>query len=136
MTDVHATTDLIEVLLDRAREREPQQVTVPLATTPAGQIEVALDPEVPVFTHFYWPTESSVDAVFGIDLSTPLARTSGRFLSHPDGEPEPTVTDDLHSVLLVAVPPWEPEDVRAYDQHGRAALSVHDVELPPEHVEE
>jgi len=136
VSPVHATSDLIDVLLERARDQEPQQVTVPLATTPAGQLDVGLDPEVPIFTHFYWPTESSVDAVFGVDLSTPLARTSGRFLSHPDGEAEPTVTDDLHSALLVAVPPWEPDDVRAYDQHGPTDLSIHDVELPPEHVEE
>lgn len=136
MSEVHATADLIAVLLDRARGAEPSTVTVPLATTPAGQLEVDLDPETPVFTHFYWPTETSVDAVFGVDLSTPPTRTSGRFVSHPGGDPAPAMTDDLHSVVLVAVPPWRPENVFAYDHAGAATLHRHAIELPEERIDD
>ncbi|MFB6162888.1 MAG: hypothetical protein ABEJ86_05560 [Halococcoides sp.] len=133
-TTIHATADLIDVLLEQAADREPSDLTAPLATTPAGQLDCDLDPETPVFTHFYWPSESSVSAVFGVDLSTPPARTSGRFCSHPDGDPGPSVTDDLHSVVIVATPPWDREDVRAYDHGGQVRLAIHDIDLPEEHI--
>ena len=123
---VYATEGLIEVLIEFAVDREPQQANVPLATTPAGELEGVdtelgtLDPETPVLTHFYMPDASgSVNAVFGVDLGTPSGGAHARFVSHPSGPNGITKQDDLAGVVLVAVPPWEAETVRAYDRSGR-----------------
>ena len=76
-------------------------------------------PETPVFTDFYLPeTGESVNAVFGVDLSTPAGQTQGRFVSHPRGEQGVSRTDDLHEVVFVAVPPWEPESLAAFSRDG------------------
>lgn len=124
---VHATDALVEGLLAIAADRDPMSVSMALATTPAGDLDVDLPPETPVFTDFYFPdTGDSVSAVFGVDLSTP--ESAGRFVSHPDGDHRLTRTDDLHGVVLVAVPPWTREEVRAYDRRGReGALDLLDV---------
>ncbi len=114
----HATSGLVEGLLTIAADRDPNGVSIALATTPAGDLGLDLPPETPVFTDFYFPdTGDSVSAVFGVDLSTP--GSEGRFVSHPDGDPQLTRTDDLHGVVLVAVPPWTSDDLRAYDRRGR-----------------
>jgi len=79
-----------------------------------------LDPGVPVFTEFYVPSAGqSVDAVFGMDVSVPHGQAQGRFVSHPLGELSVSTGDDLHEVVLVAVPPWTRDDVAAFDRSGR-----------------
>jgi proteasome lid subunit RPN8/RPN11 len=132
---VYVTEGLIEALLGFARERDPGSVTIGLSVAPAGELDPPVDvqPGTPVFTHFYMPGEDSVSAVFGIDLGTP--RTQGRFVSHPEGDPELSRTDDLHEVVFVATPPWTPETVRAYDRSGqRVTATVLDAAPPAESV--
>lgn len=132
---VYATRGLIDALLERARERDPEPTTIKLGVTPAGELDgVGLGPETPVFTHLYLPDAGqSVAAVFGVDLSTPSGRTPGLFVSHPDGVTEIKRTDDLREVVLVAVPPWESDDVVAIGRDGtRQDLTLLDVEPPEE----
>ncbi len=128
---VYATAGLLDALLDIAATRDPQGVTVALATRPASELDCDLPPETPVFTDFYLPdTGNSVRAVFGMDLGTPGSQ--GRFVSHPLGELELARTDDLHEVVLVAVPPYERDCIRAFNRSGRRLdLEVLDIE-PPE----
>jgi len=140
---VYATEGLIEVLIEFAADREPQQANVPLAATPAGELEgvdttlESLDPETPVLTHFYMPNATApVNAVFGMDLGTPSGGAHARFVSHPSGPDGVTKRDDLASVVLVAVPPWETETVRAYDRNGRRlAFEQLAAEPPVESIE-
>lgn len=137
---VYATRDLIEVLLEFSADAEPNQVTADIAVTRAGDLEgddaAALDPAIPVFTHFYHPRAGeSISAVFGVDLSTPPGRTQGRFVSHPQGGLELERTDDLRETVLVAVPPWEPDQVAAFDRRGRErALDMLDATPPTEEL--
>ena len=128
---VYATAGLLDALLDIADARDPQSVTVALATTPASDLDCDLPDDTPVYTDFYLPdTGNSVRAVFGMDLGTPGSQ--GRFVSHPMGDPELSRTDDFHEVVLVAVPPYERDCVRAYDRSSRRLeLEILDVE-PPE----
>ncbi len=131
---VYITRALLEVLVDFARDADPEEVTTSLAITRGANLEGAtVGPETPVFTDFYLPeTGESVTAVFGVDLSTPAGQTQGRFVSHPTGEQGVSKTDDLHEVVFVAVPPWEPAEVRAYDRSGRRqTLTILDVEPTP-----
>jgi hypothetical protein len=126
---------LEETLLRQAADREPERLSVPLAVTKAGELpDAGLDPETPVFTHFYLPRDrDSVSAVFGVDLGTPVGQTQGRFVSHPRGDLGVSETDDLHEVVFVAVPPWEDDSVAAFDRRGRRReFSVLDVEPPAE----
>ncbi len=133
---VFLTRGLRDALLELAADAEPEKLTVSLAVTPAGELDGAdhLEPETPVFTHFYPPnTGRSVTAVFGIDLSIPARQTQGRFISHPQGRLEVAQTDDLHEVVLIAVPPWTTEMVAAFDRSGRKReLVVLDAEPPVE----
>lgn len=132
---VYATRGLVDALLEVAREREPASVTVGLGITPAGDLDGAeLPPGTPVFTHLYLPDAGgSIRAVFGVDLGTPAGRTPGLFVSHPRGELAISRTDDLREVVLVAVPPWEPESVAAFGRDGRRLpLDLVDAELPTE----
>ena len=132
---LHLTRGLLTSLLGQAADREPDGVTIPLAVTPAADLpETGLDPETPVFTHFYLPRDAdSVSAVFGVDLGTPVGQTQGRFVSHPGGELAVSETDDLHEVVFVAVPPWDDDSVAAFDRRGRRReFSVLDVEPPAE----
>jgi len=117
----YVTDGLVEYLLEYAGDRDPQSVTLSLDTTPAGELGVSsLRPETPVFTHMYLPQAGgSVNAVFGMDLGTPVGQTDGRFVSHPDGRLTVSETDDLHAVVFVAVPPWDRESIRAFDRSGR-----------------
>lgn len=127
----YITRGLADGLLALASDREPERVTVGLSVTRAADLDTDLDPETPVFTHFYFPAENSVSGVFGVDLGTP--RTQGRFVSHPDGRLELTLEDDLHEVVFLAVPPWDA--VAAFDRAGRRKeLTVLDVEPPVETV--
>lgn len=140
---VYATEDLIEVLIEFAVDRDPQQANVPVAATPAGELDGVdsdlngLDPETPVLTHFYMPDAAgSVNAVFGVDLGTPAGGAHARFVSHPSGPDGITKRDDLASVVLVAVPPWNAETVSAYDRSGRRlAFEQLDAEPPVESIE-
>lgn len=132
---VHLTRGLLETLLDFAREADPEDVTVSLVATAAGDLDGAgdLEPETPVFTDFYMPEAGgSVSAVFGVDLSTPPGQTHGRFVSHATGELAVSREDDLHAVVFVAVPPWSAENVAAFDRSGRRQeMAVVDA-VPPE----
>lgn len=132
---LYITRGLVSVLLDYAHERDPESISIGLTVTKARALTDTADslaPDAPVFTHFYLPnTGESVNAVFGVDLSTP--RTQGRFVSHPNGNPDLTVTDDLHEIVFVAVPPWE--DLVAFDRSGRRqSMTVLDAEPPIESV--
>lgn len=131
---VYATVGLVTALLDIAEDRSPSEVTIALTTTPAGEFEPPLDlpAGTPVFTDFYLPgTGGSVAAVFGMNLGTPAS--NGRFVSHPDGHLAVRQTDDLHQVVFIGVPPWEPTDIAAFGRRGRGRpLELLDVEPPVE----
>lgn len=133
---IYLTRGLLDVLLEMASESEPEAVTVVLAPTAAGEFDADLgvDPSTPILTHFYLPDAGrSVSAVFGVDLGTPAGRGRARFLSHPQGPPEPTEEDDFAAVIVVAVPPWRTEDVRAFDRSGtRLDVELVDAEPPDE----
>lgn len=128
---VYITHGLLTALLELAADRDPESVTVSLAATPAEDFETDLPAGTPVFTDMYLPdTGGSVTAVFGMDLSTPDA--DGRFLSHPAGHLELTTTDDLHQVVLIAVPPYDEDSVAAFNRAGeKQPLDIVDAE-PPE----
>jgi hypothetical protein len=65
-----------------------------------------------------------------MDLGTP--RGSGRFITHPDGDPRPRQTDDFHQLLFVAVPPYDVDSVSVYDRSSRRqGLELLDI-VPPE----
>lgn len=126
----YATSGLLDALLALSADREPESVSLLLVVSPAAAFEprtaagdgdvADLHPETPVFTDFYLPSERrSVDAVFGVDVSVPHGQAQGRFVSHPLGELDVSTTDDLHEVVIVAVPPWTRDDVAAFDRSGR-----------------
>ncbi|WP_336035672.1 hypothetical protein [Halobacterium yunchengense] len=121
----YATRALVSVLCELAADADPDSVSVRLAATPAGELEPTdgplsgIDAATPVLSDFYFPDAgASLSGVFGMDLAAPAGQTAGRFVSHPDCDPSVSVTDDLHATVLVAVPPWTPADVRAYDRNG------------------
>ena len=124
----YLTHGLATVLLKIASDRDPESVTVALVTQPAGELDgCQLDPDQPVFTEFYLPDAAgSVDAVFGMDLGTP--DSDGRFVSHPSGPLDVVTTDDFHSVVFVAVPPYEQDSLAAFDRSStRLSLTVLDI---------
>lgn len=134
-TAIHITRGLISVLLDYARDHDPSTVSIGLTVTKGGELTgetEPLDRAEPVFTHFYMPDAGeSVNDVFGIDLSIP--RTQGRFVSHPDGSRELSLTDDLHEIVFVAIPPWTESEITAYDRSGtQIPVTVIDGEPPME----
>lgn len=135
---LYVTRALVEVLLELAGNAEPEQVTAGLAVTEAGEFDgdLAIPSDTPVFTHFYLPdTGNSVTSVFGMDLSTPPGQTQGRFVSHPQGRLEVTREDDLHGIVLVAIPPWEETSLAAFTRDGaRVDLEILDAEPPEEEI--
>ena len=137
---VHITSGLLDVLLDMSEATEPDSVSVVLTSTPANEFgsDLELDAETPVLTHFYLPDAGrSVNAVFGLDLSTPAGRGRARFHAHPQGPREPTKRDDFAAAVLVAVPPWTRETVRAYGRAGnRLDITVVDADPPEETLED
>lgn len=140
---VFITEGLLEVLLEFADDRDPQQSNVPLAATSAEALTGAdsrladLDADTPVITHFYLPDANhAVNSVFGMDLGTPSGGAQARFVSHPTGPLGITKRDDLAGVVLVAVPPWETETVQAFDRRGtRLDLVVLSAEPPVETID-
>jgi len=110
------------VLCELAADADPDSISVRLAATRAGDLRptagaLAVDAETPVLSEFYFPDAGeSLSGVFGMDLAAPTGQTAGRFVSHPAGDPTVSVTDDLHATVLVAVPPWNADEVRAYDR--------------------
>lgn len=132
---LYVTRGLVTTLLRLASESEPDTTTIPLAVTPASDLpETDLDPETPVFTHFYMPNSGgAVSAVFGVDLGTPVGQTQGRFVSHPRGDLRLSKRDDLHEVVFVAVPPWEESSIAAFDRSGRKqSFEIRNIEPPEE----
>jgi hypothetical protein len=139
------TDALLAVLLELAADAEPRPANVLLLASAPADLEplpndgLALESvpaDVRVLSDFYFPeVGNAVKNVFGVDLATPAGQSHGRFLSHPMGDPSLSVTDDLHANVLVAVPPWTPENVSAYDRWGtrlvlkRVAASSPDVEF-------
>ncbi|MDH5018681.1 hypothetical protein [Halobacterium rubrum] len=139
MAPVYATRALVDVLCELAADADPGSVSVRLAATRAGDLEasdgdgtIGLDPDTRVLSDFYFPDAGdALTRVFGVDLAAPTGQTAGRFVSHPDGNPDVTVTDDLHAQLLVGIPPWDASDVRAHDRSGtRRDLVLVDAEAP------
>jgi len=134
---IRITRDLLTVLVERAGEAEPDSVTISLATTPGEDLVWASGSrsiDGPVFTHFYMPEAGrSTGAVFGVDLAVSPGRTQGRFVSHPNGDTGVSMTDELHAVVFVAVPPWADSNVVPYDRSGRQhTLEIVDAEPPEE----
>jgi hypothetical protein len=127
---VSITRALLTALLELADERDPSSVTISLTVTAGADLDASMPSERSVFTDMYLPgAGGSVTAVFGMDLSTPSA--AGRFISHPDGRLELTKADDIHEVVFVAVPPYEIEDVAAFDRSGTGrSIEIVDVEPP------
>ena len=128
---IYITGPLLDVLLELAGDADPNPANVQLVQSAAADLEPGdsagadhlplsdLDPATPVFSDFYFPDVGrALDFVFGVDLGTPAGTTQGRFLSHPEGDPELTVRDDLHATVLVATPPWRDENVVAYARNG------------------
>jgi len=135
---VYATRALVDVLCELAADAEPGSVSVRLAATPAADLRptdgdaVSIDPDARVLSDFYFPDAGdALTRVFGVDLAAPAGQTAGRFVSHPRGNPDVTITDDLHALVLVAVPPWDADSVRAHDRSGtRQNLVLVDAEPP------
>ncbi|THE63279.1 hypothetical protein D8Y22_19135 [Salinadaptatus halalkaliphilus] len=134
---VYITRALVDVLLDLASDADPDRVTTGVSITPAAELEGAetLPPDAPVFTDFYLPDPgNAVNAVFGVNLSTPARSAQGQFVSHPVRELEVTKRDDLAEVIFVAVPPWDAveETFGAFDRTGeRQPLEIIEA-APPE----
>jgi len=137
---IHVTRGLLTVLLDRAADRDPTATNLRLSSTRAGDFEepTGLDPETPVLTHFTPAgVGGAVNAVFGVDLGTPVGRGGARFLSHPEGFLGVSKTDDLAGVVLVAVPPYDNDAVAAFDRAGDGIeLGVLDAAPPEESLPE
>ena len=132
---LYITEALLDVLLDMSEDSEPESVSVVLTSTPAEAFEtdLGIDDETPVLTHFYLPDAGrSVTAVFGLDLSTPAGRGRARFHAHPQGPRTPTKRDDFAAAVLVAVPPWERESVRAFGRGGDELVLTEVDAVPPE----
>jgi len=133
---VVVTEGALDVLLSFARDADPDPVTVSLVSTPAGDW-ADLPPETPVYADFYFPEAGrSIRNVFGVDLGTPPTSGGARFVSHPGGEQGLSRRDDLAARVLVAVPPWERENVVAYRRDGeKLRLDVVDAAPPEREVE-
>lgn len=133
---IYITRGLIETLLRFSKEKDPDSTTIPLAITRAADLpEVDLPDEMPVFTHFYMPGEGeSLNAVFGVNLTTPAGQTPGVFVSHPRGDLRVTKRDDLREVVIIGVPPWEDDSFEVFGRKGSSKeYAILDIE-PPEEV--
>jgi hypothetical protein len=139
---VYITRALVDVLLELASDADPDRVTTGLSVSSAGELDGAegIPPDTPVFTDFFLPDPgNSVNAVFGVDLSTPARQIQGRFVSHPVRELEVTKRDDLAQIVFVAVPPWETgeQSFAAFDRAGeRHPLEIIDAQAPEGSLQE
>ncbi len=118
---VYITRALVDVLLDLASDADPDRVTTGVSVTPAGELGAGgYHPRRPSSPTSSFPIRNSVNAVFGVDLSTPARQAQGQFVSHPLRELEVTKRDDLAQVIFVAVPPWTTDDdsFGAFDRNG------------------
>ena len=132
---IYATRGLVDTLLRMAAEKDPDSTRIPLAVTGAEELPDADVPaDAAVFTHFYMSNEGdALNAVFGVDLNTPVGQTPGMFVSHPRGDLRVSKRDDLREVVFVAVPPWDTDSIRVFGRDGsEKELSVLDVEPPDE----
>jgi len=132
---IYVTRGLVDTLLGLAEEKDPDSTTIPLAVSEAGDIpEADVPADTPVFTHFYMSNEGdALNAVFGVDLNTPVGQTPGMFVSHPRGDLRVSKRDELREVVFVGVPPWGTEHIRAFGRDGKGKeLSILDVEPPDE----
>ncbi len=71
---VYVTRGLVDILLALASDADPDDVTTGVSVVPAIELDGAdgLPPDTPVFTDFFLPDPGNpVNAVFGVDLSTP-----------------------------------------------------------------
>ncbi|MFC4438904.1 MULTISPECIES: MPN domain-containing protein [Natrialbaceae] len=133
---VYVTRALVDVLLELASDADPNRVATGVSVTPASELEGGdeIPPETLVFTDFLLPDSgNAVNAVFGVDLSTPVREAQGQFVSHPVRELEVTKRDDLAEVIFVAVPPWKIDDASfaAFDRAGkRQPLEIIDARAP------
>ena len=136
---VYITRALATVLIDLAKDADPEGVTTGVSVMRAGDLDGAdaIAPDTPVFTDFLLPKVGNpVNYVFGVELSTPAREAQGRFVSHPVGELEVSKRDHLAEVIFVAVPPWGTEDssFAAFDRTGaRRPLEFVDA-TPPDGV--
>lgn len=141
---VYITRPLLTVLLEQAAESGPSGVSVPLGATDAGEFDAdlgadyELDDETPILSHFYMPDAGkSVSWVFGVDLGTPPGSSRARFVSRSEKDPEIFESDDLSSIIVVAVPPWEDDSVTVFDRSGdELPLTIVDAEPPEESLPE
>ncbi len=131
---IYLTDGLVETLLRFASEKDPDSTTVPLAVTDADKLDVDLEQDGPVFTHFYMQNDDdAVNAVFGVNLGLPAGQTPGVFVSHPRGRLSVSKRDDLREVVFVAVPPWDRDSFQAFDRAGdRVTYEILDIEPPEE----
>ena len=132
---IYATRGLVDTLLRMAAEKDPDSTRIPLAVTEAEELPDADVPaDAAVFTHFYMSNEGdALNAVFGVDLNTPVGQTPGMFVSHPRGDLRVSKRDELREVVFVAVPPWETENLRVFGRDGtQKEFSILDVEPPEE----
>ena len=134
---VYATEGLLEALLELASETHPDAVSTAISAVPAETLEGAdadvLPDETPVFAEYLLPDPgNALTHVFGVELSTPNRNAQGRFISHPTGELDLTLRDDLAEIVLVAVPPWKPDEdsLAAFDRSGNR-LSLIDLDAAP-----
>lgn len=128
MTDeIYITEGLSSTLLETARRYDPCDVSIPLFTVPAeelGEYTPELSNTSPVFAGFYPPYASqSVKEVFGLELGVPNGGVDGRFVSHPNGDRTVKLTDDLHSIIFVGVPPWD-EIKNAFTAYTRSGKEL------------
>ncbi len=134
---MYATEGLLRALLELASENHPDGVSTAISTVPAAELEGedadAVPEETPVFAEYLLPDPgNSLTHVFGVELSTPNRNAQGRFISHPSGELELTLRDDLAEVVIVAVPPWRTDDetLAAFDRSGER-LSLFELDAAP-----
>lgn len=135
---VWITRGLLAALIARAADAEPSCANLVLDATPAADLRPAPDLPAgrPVLTHLYLPDAGrSIGAVFGVDLGRAAGDGAARFVSHPQGPLGVTRSDDMAAAVLVAVPPWDPDHVAAFDRSGRRRrLHVVDAEPPEERL--
>lgn len=132
---VYITEGLLQVLLERASTAEPGAVSLTLDSTPAGDLDgdLSLSADTPVLTDMYLPDAGeAVSRVFGMDLGRPPKTTAARFVSHPTGDLALSREDHLAARIIVAVPPWTPTDVAAFDRRSRRLPLVTLDAIPPE----